>query len=64
MRIPTRSEQAKVFGPPAFERWLVILLMLSPAILEAIYRPIIFATEKYKVEENSASEIRLETASV
>jgi hypothetical protein len=55
MRIPTRSEQAKVFGPPAFERWLVILLMLSPAILEAIYRPIIFATEKYKVEENSAS---------
>lgn len=37
MRIPTRSEQAKVCGPPAFKRWLVILLILSPAILEAIY---------------------------
>ncbi len=37
MRITTRSEQANAFIQPAFKRWLVILLILSPAILEAIY---------------------------
>jgi hypothetical protein len=37
MRIPARSDPPKAFGPPAFKRLLVILLILSPAILEAIY---------------------------
>jgi hypothetical protein len=36
MKIPTRSDLGALRSP-AFQRWLAILLILSPAVLEAVY---------------------------